>query len=230
MRFAANWQRGAPAHLMIKEVAVTDQPMNAPSLICWDGSDVLLLAARIVEPGYEEAFQKWARGILAAASASPGHLGGGIFHPATDDGPWIIVHRFRDQAALDQWLISPARTAFLDDTAAHHHTEIARREVNSIEAWFTSLGTDSPAPPRWKMAAAACLGSYPISLLANGLLGPQLASVTPVVRAAIFALLFSTLMTFVLMPLVSRLLRHWLRPSRRGVSSASFSLQRRSEH
>lgn len=195
---------------------MTDQPMNEPSIVRWDGADVTLLTARIVEPGHEETFQAWARGILAAASSSPGHLGGGLFRPAANGGPWIIVHRFRDQAALNQWLTSPARAVYFDGAEGHHHTEVARRELTGIEAWFTGLDPSNTAPPRWKMAIAAGLGSYPVSLLANGVLAPQLASLTLLVRAAISALLFSMLMTFVLMPLVSRMLKGWLRPTHRG--------------
>lgn len=82
-----------------------------------------------------------------------------------------------------------------------------------MEAWFTGLDPSAAAPPRWKMAVTAGVGSYPISLLGNGLLGPLLAGLPLLARTAVFAVLFSVLMTYVVMPAAGRLLRRWLRPA-----------------
>jgi antibiotic biosynthesis monooxygenase (ABM) superfamily enzyme len=201
---------------------VTDQRLNESPVLRRDGADVMVITARNVEPGYEEAFQQWAQGILEAAGSSSGHLGGGLFRPALDGRPWIVVHRFRDQTALDTWLTSPVRASFLDHTKGHHHTEVARRELSGMEAWFTGLDPNAAAPPRWKMVVVAGLGSYPISLIGNGLLGPALVGLPLPVRAAVFAALFSTLMTVVMMPVLSRLLRSWLRPVRRTAPRSVF--------
>ncbi|MEU2424912.1 antibiotic biosynthesis monooxygenase [Streptomyces sp. NPDC007851] len=205
---------------------MTDKQLSEPSIIRTDGTDVTLLTARTVEPGHEETFQKWARGILDAAAASPGHLGGGLFRPATGDRPWIVVHRFRDQAALDAWLRSPARAAFFDNSAGHRHTEVARRELRGMETWFTGIGQGGAAPPRWKMAASAGLGIYPISLMGNGVLGPHLVGLPLVARTAVFAALFSVLMTYAAMPVVSRLLRRWLRPASAAPASSPSPLRK----
>lgn len=131
---------------------MADQQVNEPSIVRRDGTDVLLLTARTVEHGREKSFRVWARGILQSAAALPGHLGGGLFRPAVDGRPWIVVHRFRDQAALDLWLTSPARAGFFDNSEGHHHTEVARRERSGMEAWFTGLDANVPAPPGWRMA------------------------------------------------------------------------------
>ena len=101
------------------------------------------------------------------------------------------MHRFRDQTALDRWLASPVRAAFFDHSEGHHHKEVARRELSGMEAWFTGLEPDIAAPSRWKMAVAAGLGSYPVSLLGQSLLGPQLAGLPLVVRVGVFSVLFA---------------------------------------
>lgn len=166
----------------------------------------MLLTARTVEPGLEEAFQRWARGILDAAGASSGHLGGGLFRPAVDGRPGIVMHRFREQTAPDRGLASPARAAFFDHSEGHHHTEVAQCEPSGMEAWFTGPDPDAAVPPRRKMVVAAGLGSCPVSLFGQSLLGPQQAGLPLVVLAGVLSALFSTLMTFALMPAVSRLL------------------------
>ncbi|MFF0739147.1 antibiotic biosynthesis monooxygenase [Streptomyces sp. NPDC004111] len=174
--------------------------------------DVALVAARTVEAGHEEAFQEWARGVLAAASTAPGNLGGGLFHPAADGDPWIFVHRFRDHRALQQWNRSPQRAEFFAPHQGHRHTEVARRELAGLEGWFTAPGREAVVPPRWKTAVASALGIFPISLLGTSLLAPRLTALPEVARTAVFAALFSVLMTYVAMPAVTRILRRWLRP------------------
>ncbi|MEU7064145.1 antibiotic biosynthesis monooxygenase [Streptomyces sp. NPDC053429] len=175
-----------------------------------DNGEVSLLIARQVEPGYEEDFEAWARGILETAAGFPDHLGYGLFRPAAKGAPWFLVHRFRNQAAFEAWQKSPERAAFFANCQGHHHHEIARRELHGMETWFAKPGTTRPAPPRWKMAISSGLAIFPISLLGNAVLGPYLVGLPFVLRTAAFTVVFSTLMTYVAMPAVSKLLRPWL--------------------
>ncbi|MFE5941830.1 antibiotic biosynthesis monooxygenase [Streptomyces sp. NPDC056480] len=177
-----------------------------------DTGEVTLLIARRVEPGYEAAFELWARGILDSAAAFPGHLGYGLFRSSGGDAPWFLVHRFRDEAACRAWQESPERAAWFAGCEGHHHTEIARRTLTGMETWFAKPGSTRPAPPRWKMAISATLAIYPISLLGSLLLIPRLTGLPLLLSSAIVACVFNVLMTYVAMPAVSRLLRGWLTP------------------
>ncbi|MFF5807864.1 antibiotic biosynthesis monooxygenase [Streptomyces sp. NPDC012746] len=140
----------------------------------------------------------------------PDHLGYGLFRPATQGGPWFLVHRFRNEAAFQRWQDSAERAQWFSNCLGHHHTEIARRELHGMETWFAKPGTTRPAPPRWKMAVSSGLAIFPISLAGNAVLGPYLVDLHFVLRTAAFAVVFSTLMTYLAMPAVSRLLRPWL--------------------
>ncbi|ORT57203.1 antibiotic biosynthesis monooxygenase [Streptomyces sp. CB03238] len=175
-----------------------------------DRGEVTLLIARQVEPGYEAAFERWARGILASAAQFPGHLGHGLFRPSADGAPWFLVHRFRDAEACREWQESPERAAWFANCEGHHHTEVARRQLTGMETWFAKPGTTPPVPPRWKMAISATLAIYPISLLGSYFLVPHLTDLHPVVGSAVIACVFNILMTYAAMPAVSRLLRGWL--------------------
>ncbi|MGW4840374.1 hypothetical protein [Streptomyces globisporus] len=80
-----------------------------------------------------------------------------------------------------------------------------------MENLFTTAhDTPTMAPPRWKMALAAFAAVLPISLLGNGLLGPALRAWPLVARVLALAFLFSTLMTYLMMPAVTLVLRRWL--------------------
>ncbi|MFJ9622471.1 antibiotic biosynthesis monooxygenase [Streptomyces sp. NPDC101181] len=177
-------------------------------------TDVTLLTARSVEPGYEREFREWFGRVTRATATFPGHLGDGLFQPPTASGPWVLIHRFRDREAARGWSASPERAALFDNCEGHHQTEVARRELSAMETWFTPPPVTAAAPPpRWKLALAAFAAVLPVSLVGNGLLGPALADVPLPVRVLVLALLFSMLMTYVMMPATTRVLRGWLYPS-----------------
>ncbi|MGW7200205.1 antibiotic biosynthesis monooxygenase [Streptomyces chryseus] len=188
--------------------------MSAPSLehttVPADSDEVTLLIARRVEPGYEEVFEQWARGILDSASRFPGHLGYGLFRSSGDGAPWFLVHRFRDAEACRSWQESPERAAWFDRCEGHQHIEIARRVLTGMETWFAKPGSTRPAPPRWKMAISATLAIYPITLLGGWFLVPHLTALPVALGGAVLACVYNVLMTYVAMPTVSRLLRGWL--------------------
>ncbi|MFC8916877.1 antibiotic biosynthesis monooxygenase [Streptomyces sp. NPDC047821] len=188
--------------------------MTAPTLehatVPADAGEVTLLIARQVEPGYEDVFEQWAKGILDSASHFPGHLGYGLFRPSRDGAPWFLVHRFRDAEACGAWQESPERAAWFANCEGHRHTEIARRTLTGMETWFAKPGSTRPAPPRWKMAISATLAIYPITLLGGHLLVPHLTTLPLVLSSAVIAGIYNVLMTYAAMPAVSRLLRRWL--------------------
>lgn len=67
-------------------------------------------------------------------------------------------------------------------------------------------------PPRWKQFVLTFLGIYPLLLIFLPLLLPLLADWPGPLRSALIAGVLVALMTFVMMPLLNRLLAGWLRP------------------
>ena len=64
------------------------------------------------------------------------------------------------------------------------------------------------------MWLASFLGAYPLVVLFQWLLAPSLDDLPLLLRAAIFPLILLSLMTYLAMPLITRLLRRWLYPDR----------------
>ncbi|MDW6064242.1 antibiotic biosynthesis monooxygenase [Streptomyces sp. FXJ1.4098] len=170
--------------------------------------EVAVLIARRVEPGYETQFEQWAQGILDAAAAFSGHLGYGLFRPAGPAEPWYLVHRFQDAEAYARWHHSVERAAWFA-RADGHHQEVARRQLTGLEGWFPPNGS-ARVPARWKMTLTAVLGIFPLSLLTSTLLQPVLAPLPLLARTALVACLLSTLMSYAVMPALTRALRRWL--------------------
>jgi antibiotic biosynthesis monooxygenase (ABM) superfamily enzyme len=57
---------------------------------------------------------------------------------------------------------------------------------------------------------------YPLVVLFQWALGPRMSRLPLLVRSALFPLVLLTLMTFVVMPMVTRLTRPWLGRHRQG--------------
>ena len=87
--------------------------------------------------------------------------------------------------------------------------EAEYRQLQGLEAWFRS---PTRMPPRWKMAVATLVGVYPTSLLLGLTITPltrELALSMPL-QALLIATGMVGLLTWVVMPAVTRVLRGWL--------------------
>lgn len=161
-----------------------------------------------VTPGREGDFEAWAHEMTALASRHPGHLGAAWLRPEVPGAPYHVVLRFSSAELLEAWMTSAARRRQVAELAGIATEEQARQ--SGLETWFDLPGQGPPAPARWKMTVVTFCVIYPLSLLFNGVLAPSLHSWPLWARAAVFPALLVPLLTFVLMPRVSRLLRRWL--------------------
>ena len=88
-----------------------------------------------------------------------------------------------------------------------------------LETWFTLEGLGVvPPPPRWKMAATTWLAIYPAITLLLLLVQDLLAPFPVPLRTLLLTGLLVPLMTYLLMPAVTRMLRGWLYPTASGDS------------
>jgi antibiotic biosynthesis monooxygenase (ABM) superfamily enzyme len=71
--------------------------------------------------------------------------------------------------------------------------------------WSHLPGTDAPAPPRWKTALVTGCPVHPFSLLLNWLVTPRLCGRPVPLRALVLPAVVCPLLTYALMPLLSRL-------------------------
>ena len=67
-------------------------------------------------------------------------------------------------------------------------------------------------PPKYKTSVVVWLAIYPLVTLVQLLLGPWLSQFPLPVATLILTLLLVPLMTYVMMPLLERLLGRWLKP------------------
>jgi hypothetical protein len=72
-----------------------------------------------------------------------------------------------------------------------------------------------PSPPRYKMVIVTWLGVFPIVTILFSVFGHWLNLLPTLVRTLVFTAVMVTLMTYVVMPRMTRLFSFWLYPDRR---------------
>jgi len=178
---------------------------------------VTTTVTRRIKPGHEAAYEQFLAGISGAAKAFPGYLGIEVFRPAPGaSGEYRTVYRFDSPAHLRGWLDSPERAAWLARAEPHAAGPMRAQFLTGLESWFTLPAQPSAAaPPRYKMAILTWGTIFPLITLVVVASAPLIGTLPLVPRLAVTTLVTVSLMTWVVMPRVTRLLHKWLYPARR---------------
>jgi antibiotic biosynthesis monooxygenase (ABM) superfamily enzyme len=192
----------------------THQPLDSPPR--GSHGPVTTTVTRRVKPGHEPFYDQFLAGINAAASRFPGHLGVEVFRPQTATaGEYRIVYRFDTGEHLRAWLDSDERAAWLERAEPHVMGPMRSRFVTGLETWFTLPDRPgAPPPPPYKMALLTWLTIFPLITLVVIALDPLLEKLDLVPRLAVTTAVTVPIMTWLVMPRITRLLRGWLYPQR----------------
>lgn len=171
---------------------------------------VTLMVTRRVASGRYHDFIAWLREGEQLATDFPGYLGSGVLAPPADDDEFQMVFRFADEQTMAAWEHSASRRAWLARGKGLFAQPHEQRALG-IDAWF---GSGQRQPPRWKQTVAIWLAFFPVSLAFNMLFGPWLADLSLVTRVLLSTLALTPLMTYLFIPLVTRLLAPWLQGAR----------------
>jgi antibiotic biosynthesis monooxygenase (ABM) superfamily enzyme len=175
---------------------------------------VTVLFSRRVKPGREADFEAWAHGVTTAARHFPGNLGASVLD-APDRREYHFLVTFADRKSLQSWLDSDERQRWLARMGELIEADRALQQLTGLETWFKLPGSNVPTmkpPPRWKMWLVSMVAVYPLVLGFQALVVPRMAGLPLPLKALMFPLVLLTLMTFAVMPVVTRLLRRWLAP------------------
>jgi len=175
-----------------------------------------VVVARRVRPGCEDAFQEWADGFTREVTSRAGCLTCQLVPPLGKAQPeWVFVSTFDTPQNLRAWIESTERAQWLAQAEPLVEGPGEAQVISGLEQLFGLLPpTVAPPPPVWKVAVSVLLGLYPLTLFSQAVLGPLLGGWPLPVRGAVSAVLMVILMTWVVMPGVTRALKPWLYPRR----------------
>ncbi|NJK39747.1 MAG: hypothetical protein HC835_20900 [Oscillatoriales cyanobacterium RM2_1_1] len=175
---------------------------------------VTVSVQRRVKPGCEQEFEEFLTGIINASMTFEGHLGTNVFSPTDPQHPeYLIIFKFDHQSNLRRWEESDCRRQWMARGEALTVGSPIFEVITGLETWFT-LGTRKPMlpPPRYKMVTVTWLAIFPLVNVINILLSPVLKTLSPVPRSFVTTAILVPLMTYVVMPRMTRLFAHWLYP------------------
>ncbi len=172
-----------------------------------------------IKPDKEQDYEQWLHGINEDATQFAGFQGATILRP--DDKShrhpeYVVVVRFATYTDLRRWEHSTQFAEWQRRLEPLLAGDLAVDTLTGTETWFTLPGhTVVVPPPKYKMAVVATFGAAPFVLIVIPLLVRYLNGVLPSIGISIVILLvMSFAMTWVTMPLLTRLTRRWLYPTK----------------
>ena len=186
------------------------------------GAEPITIAiTRHVPPDRIREAEAWAASGQDLLRLAPGFLGSGWVRPDPTSREWHMLYRFADAASLAAWEASSERAWWVASAVGIAEDSRTERRTG-IEGWFddprevTVIDASPIPPPRWKQMVSIFVVFYPLSLTVQSALAPFTAGWALWLHALLVVTLSTPLMTYLLLPLVTRALRPWLQAPRRS--------------
>jgi uncharacterized protein len=191
-----------------------------------ENGPITVIVTRTAKKGRIKEFEDWMEGIVHESLKFEGHLGVNVIRPVEQSRPeYVIIFRFNTLDNLLKWERSRARKEWLEKSKNVVEGEDKVQKLTGLEFWFTprlahqveseadnNEVSDQPVnlPPRYKMAIVT---AGIVFVLLNTLI-PQIEQLTtplPLLLSSLLGVLIMVLlMTYLIMPSVTRLLKPWL--------------------
>ena len=199
--------------------------MEPPTSLDSSDSSVTWVVTHHVRGDQIGQFKEWLRGITEEIGRFPGWKGVTVLEPTTPSGPaseYVLVVRFDAYEDLRRWEESAEREHWLRLLQPLVTATPTTRSASGLETWFLLPGESAVVPPpKWKMAILVLTAIYPLVIGVTLVLGviagenrylgvPVPFGVEYMARTFVTAVTLVVLMTWLAMPTLSRLTRHWL--------------------
>jgi antibiotic biosynthesis monooxygenase (ABM) superfamily enzyme len=127
----------------------------------------------------------------------------------TGDGP------VDSTASLRAWRESPDRAAVIEASSSITESAPDERTTTGLEAWFATADAGVVAPPApWRTWLLTTVGIYPIITVVSAATAPLLSELPAPLRLLLVTPVLTAVMTWVVMPALSRAAARFLYGSR----------------
>lgn len=186
---------------------------------------VTVIVKRIAKKDKVKEFEEWLSGISKDISRQEGMMGIDIIKPTSyttnnkSKSEYVIIFRFNNYENLEKWEKSPIRNEWLQKSRQLAEPDYEVQKMTGLEFWFTPYFKDESSPliplqppPRYKMVIV----TVPVISILLLTLVPQIHFLTEMlsipypVRLVIALTITVLLMTYVIMPLLTKILKSWL--------------------
>jgi antibiotic biosynthesis monooxygenase (ABM) superfamily enzyme len=165
---------------------------------------------RKVVPGREADYELWLQGITAQALQFPGHMGVNVLRPTAGGRDYVSIFRFDSYEHSRAWEESPVRRQWLDKLQGLVEGEDQIAKGTGLEFWFSLPELPAAHPSPHKMALVLLVVVFLLVWGLSAFLLPYIAHWPLPLRVFVTVLGQVLLMTYLVMPRVTRLLQGWL--------------------
>jgi antibiotic biosynthesis monooxygenase (ABM) superfamily enzyme len=178
---------------------------------------VTVVVKRRVKAGREAEYEAWLERLLDGAKGLPGYLGTTVTRPPAGSREYTSVFRFDSVTHLEAFEQSDLRRRALLEVVPHVEADARWERLSGLELWFTPPpGTVVPQPSRFRMALVMIGVVYTLVLSLGSLVGLVLREAPMPLRLLVTITLEVFLMTYVLMPRLTRALARFIYPEPKG--------------
>ncbi len=175
-----------------------------------DSGPVTISISRRVVPGREADYEAWVQGITARAITFPGHMGVNVIRPTPPSREYVSIFRFDSYQHSRDWEESSVRAEWLERLEGITEGEDAVEKATGLEFWFSLPELPAAHPSPHKMALVLLVVVYVMLTVITFLLAPLTGDWPGPLRLLLTVLCQVLLMTYLVMPRVTRLLKPWL--------------------
>ena len=186
---------------------------------------VTVIVKRIAKKDRIKEFEEWLSGISKEVSKQEGSMGIDIIRPTHNTNSskskleYIVIFRFNNYDNLAKWEKSLIRNEWLQKGRKLVEADPDVQKMTGLEFWFTPYFKDESSPiiplkppQRYKMVIVTIpvISILLLTSVAQIHFLTEMLSIPFPVRLVIAITITVLLMTYVIMPLLTKLLRHWL--------------------
>ncbi len=178
---------------------------------------ITLVISEVVEPNLIEEYENWSKGINQSAQQFEGFLGVDIIRPRDHQYPeYVVIVKFENYSHCKNWLTSPVYKQWMQKSQEFISTRSQQHQQNGLELWFSlpkSKSVNPTEPPYYKQVIIGVITVYPLILLSNFFVAPLLQGIPALLSLLISVIFVSALLTYPVMPYLTKILAFWLYPS-----------------
>jgi antibiotic biosynthesis monooxygenase (ABM) superfamily enzyme len=171
---------------------------------------VRMVTSYLLKEGGEPTHREVHDDVLVELDSYPGFKSREILEAVPGiQSETVVILTFDDETSLRGWLESDERKRLLSRLDPHIEGTYTTNVLGGFAGWFTFDG--SSEPPRWKQALVVLVALFPIALLIT-FVRSQLWPGAPMVPAVFIGNVIGiSVLTWVVMPPLTRRLAGWLR-------------------
>ncbi len=177
---------------------------------------VTTVVRRRIRPGAAAEFTELMREFINVLLQQPGHLGVNVIRQAPDSDEYLIFDRFCTVQARRRFTGTEEYREWMERLGAVSDAPPVIEETEGLSYWFESPRPETAGagglPPKWKMSLVTLLGVYPLSMLYPALVVPVTSGWPGWARGLMIAGLIVVSLTWLVMPLLTKIFRPWIHP------------------